>query len=270
MPLFTVNTPFNIELEFSLATFPKRMFAWLIDLAIIFLYSYVMLLFVFDNVVDGLIQDYNNQNKLGFVLGLFTIAIPVMLYHLLFEIFMNGRSPGKFFLGIKVMNKEGASASLSQLLIRWILCIPNYFLIAIVMVINPGFFIAVLMILGFASLPDIISIAATANLQRLGDLAAGTVVVDTKYKMNIAETIYVEVQQDEYKPVFPEVLQLTDRDINGIRNLLNNKITKDTENYTYRVAYRIEEVLNIKMNSEPITFLQTLLKDYNYLTQHKN
>lgn len=270
MALFTVNTPFNIDLEFSLATFAKRMFAWLIDLAFIFLYSYIMLLFVYDNLIDGVLNDFESQNKLGLALGLFTIVIPVMIYHLLFEIFNNGRSPGKMIVGIKVMNKEGAAATLSQLLIRWILCIPNYFLIAIIWVAQPGFMIVVVMILGFAALPDIISIAATANSQRLGDLAAGTVIVDTKYKMNIAETIYVEVQEDNYQPLFPQVLQLTDRDINGIRNLLNNKITKDTENYTYRVAYRIEEVLNIKMNSEPIAFLRTLLKDYNYLTQHKN
>lgn len=268
MTLFTVNTPFNIDLEFSLAAFHKRMFAWLIDLLLIFIYCYVMLFFVYGNLLEDVVKG-DSQAKAGFMVTLLTIVIPVMLYHLLFEVFMNGRSPGKYFLGIKVMNKEGASATLSQLLLRWILCIPNYFLITIVAVISPVYLLGVIFVLGFAALPDIISIAASAKSQRLGDLAAGTVVVDTKYKMNIAETIYMEVEENSYQPVFPEVLQLTDRDINGIRNLLSTRQTKDTENYTYRVAYRIEEVLKIKMNGEPIRFLQTLLKDYNYLTQNK-
>lgn len=268
MALFTVSTPFNIDLEFSLAAFHKRMFAWLIDMLLIFLYSYIMLFFVYGNMSDNL-ESYSDRFKVQTVLELLTIAIPVMLYHLLFEIFMNGKSPGKWLLGIKVMNKEGAAASFSQLVLRWILCLPNYFLLAVIYVVQPAYLLAVAMVLGIAALPDVISIAVSTNSQRLGDLAAGTVVVDTRYKMNIAETIYMEVDDQDYKPLFPQVLKLSDRDINGIRNLLDGKVTRDSENYVLRVAYRIEEVLHIKMNGDPLFFLQTLLKDYNYLTQNK-
>lgn len=271
MALFTVNTPFNIDLEFSLAAFHKRMFAWLIDLLLIFIYCYVMIFFIYGNLIEGFRwRSQGVQDKLSLFLVLFTVAIPVMLYHLLFEIFMNGRSPGKFFMGIKVMNKEGASASLSQLMLRWILCLPNYFLIIVTAAYNPLYLFAIALILGIAALPDVISIAVSAKSQRLGDLAAGTVVIDTRYHMDIGETIYMEVATEGYQPLFPQVLKLSDRDINGIRNLLNSKLTRETENYIYKVAYRIEEVLQVKMNGEPLFFLQTLLKDYNYLTQNRN
>jgi uncharacterized RDD family membrane protein YckC len=269
MALFTVTTPFNIDLEFSLAAFYKRMFAWAIDLLLVFIYCYVMRFFVYKNVINGADWNAATESKLSTALSIFTIYVPVLLYHLLFEVFMNGKSPGKFFLGIKVMNKEGASATLSQLLLRWILCLPNYFLIMVVYVYEPMFLLGVGVVLGIAALPDVISIAVTARSQRLGDLAAGTVVVDTKYKMDIQETIYVEVDTSAYEPTYPQVLKLSDRDISGIRNLLSGKITKESENYMYRVAYRIEEVLQVKMNGDPDFFLQTLLKDYNYLTQHK-
>ncbi len=268
MALFTVSTPFNIDLEFSLAAFHKRMFAWLIDLLIILIYSYIMLFFVYDNV-SGSLDDYDSKFRVETVLRLFTITIPIMLYHLLFEVFMNGKSPGKWFMGIQVMNKEGAAASFSQLVLRWILFLPNYFLLAVMYIYMPTYLLVLALILGIAALPDVISIAVSANSQRLGDLAAGTVLVDTRYHMNIAETIYMEVEDRDYQPVYPQVLKLSDRDINGIRNLLDGKVTRDSENYILRVAYRIEEVLNIKMNSEPFAFLQTLLKDYNYLTQNK-
>lgn len=269
MALITVNTPFNIDLEFSLAAFYKRMFAWLIDLLLIFIYCYIMLFFVFQNVIEE--NRWNNVTKdnLSLLLIIGTVLIPVMLYHLLFEIFMNGRSPGKFFMGIKVINMEGASATVSQLLLRWILCLANYFLIMVVFATYPTFLIYIAFFMGLISLPDIICIAVSKHSQRLGDLAAGTVVVDTKYKMDIHETIFMDLQGQTYQPVYPEVLKLTDRDINGIRNLLSGKLNTDTENYILRVAYRIEEVLNIKMNGEPIFFLQTLLKDYNYLTQNR-
>lgn len=269
MALITVNTPFNIDLEFSLAAFYKRMFAWLIDLLVIFIYCYIMLFFVFQNVTEE--NRWNNVTKdnLSLFLIIGTVLIPVMLYHLLFEIFMNGRSLGKLFMGIKVINMEGASATISQLLLRWILCLANYFLIMVVFATNPGFLLAIALFMGIISLPDVISIAVSKHSQRLGDLAAGTVVVDTRYKMDIHETIFMDLQGQTYQPVYPEVLKLTDRDINGIRNLLSGKLNRDTENYVLRVAYRIEEVLNIKMNGEPIFFLQTLLKDYNYLTQNR-
>lgn len=269
MALFTVTTPFNIDLEFSLAAFYKRMLAWLIDLLIILLYCYIMLFFVYGSLLNIRGVGAETKSMLSLVLELFTIVLPVMFYHLLFEIFMNGKSPGKYFLGIKVINMEGASATLSQLLLRWIVCLPNYLLIGVIYIYEPVYLFSFAMVLGILSLPDVICIAVSKHSQRLGDLAAGTVVVDTKYKMDIQETIFIEMEGSGYQPVFPEVLKLTDRDINGIRNLLNGKTNSDTENYMLRVAYRIEEVLNIKMNGEPLFFLQTLLKDYNYLTQTK-
>ncbi|KAA5536423.1 RDD family protein [Taibaiella lutea] len=269
MALITINTPFNIDLEFSLAAFYKRMFAWLIDLLVVFIYCYIMLFFVYQNVIDENRWNAITKDNLSLLLLIGTVLVPVMLYHLLFEIFMNGRSPGKFFMGIKVINMEGASATISQLLLRWILCLANYFLIVVIFITSPIYLFTIAFFMGVVSLPDIICIAVTKHSQRFGDLAAGTVVVDTRYKMDIHETIFMDLQGQTYQPVYPEVLKLTDRDINGIRNLLAGKLNTDTENYMMRVAYRIEEVLNIKMNGEPVFFLQTLLKDYNYLTQNK-
>jgi hypothetical protein len=172
--------------------------------------------------------------------------------------------------GLKVLNLEGASPSLSQYLLRWILLLPNYFLLTFIRwsVLGPAAIIYVAIMMLVFSLPDIICMAVTSRSQRLGDLAAGTVVVDTKYRMNIYETIYMDVSEAAYQPVFPQVLKLSDRDINGIRNLLSNKRTKHTEDFMWRVATRIEQVLDIKMNGEPALFLHTLMKDYNYLTQH--
>lgn len=269
MALFTVTTPFNIDLEFSLAAFYKRALAWLIDLLVILIYCYLIKFFIYRSLLG--LKDFRTEEggTFSFILELLTIAIPVMFYHFLFEIFMNGKSPGKYFLGIKVINMEGASATFSQLLLRWIVCLPNYFLIIVVYVVEPSYLFGVALVLGILSLPDVICIAVSKYSQRLGDLTAGTVVVDTRYKMDIGETIFIEMEGKSYEPVYPEVLKLTDRDINGIRNLLNGKMNTENENYMLRVAYRIEEVLHVKMNGDPLFFLQTLLKDYNYLTQNR-
>lgn len=269
MALLTVNTPFNIDLEFSLAAFHKRMFAWLLDLLFIFIYSYFMMLFIMGNMNSDRFR-IDSLEKWTIVLIFILVVIPVLFYHLIFELILNGRSPGKLIMGLRVMNSEGASPTLSQYVLRWMLCLPNYSMLLLLSIVNPAMFVLVGMGLGMVCLPDIISIASSAKSQRLGDLAAGTVVVDIRYKMNIGETIYMELEDTGYQPLFPQVLQLSDKDINGIRNLLSNKMNKERENYMLRVAYRIEEVLQVKMNGEPYIFLQTLLKDYNYLTQSRS
>lgn len=266
MALLSVATPFNIELEFALAPFGKRLLAWIIDMLIQYAYVFIMLFFIFDNIFS----DVSYGIATEFFIFKIVILLPALLYPLVMEVFNNGRTVGKLAMGLKVLNKEGASPSLSQYAIRWMINVPNFAVCGILIntVMNPYFFISLVIVAVFTALPAAISIAVTNYSQRLADLAAGTVVVDYQYRMHIADTIYMEVNDTAYKVLFPQVLKLSDRDINGIRNLLNNKPTKDTENFMLRVAYRIEEVLQVKMNSEPRQFLQTLMKDYNYLTQN--
>jgi hypothetical protein len=125
-------------------------------------------------------------------------------------------------------------------------------------------FMFVLMIL---YLPDFLSVIISSNSQRIGDFAAGTVVIDKNYKSDISETIYLEIENKEYVPVFPQVMRLTDRDINGIRNLLNMKRpTNDTEHYIIDVAHKIKTVLGLESDLHPVDFLEQLLRDYNYFT----
>jgi len=269
LSILTVNTPFNIDLEFSLAPFVRRALAWLLDYLIIILYSYAIIFLIVGTTIDLDGRDVENILTWQWIAVGVLITIPVMFYHLIFELVLNGRSPGKMLMGLQVMNIEGASPTLSQYVLRWMLCAPNYMVAGLVLMANPLMLFMMTMFLGFIYLPGIIAIAVTAKSQRLADLAAGTVVVDVRRKINISETIYVAVDEEDYTPLFPQVLTLSDKDLNGIRNLLSTKPSKERDNYMLRVAYRIEEVLQVKMNGEPVIFLQTLLKDYNYLTQSR-
>ena len=42
MPSISINTVFNIQLEFEIAAFHKRLFAWFIDFALLICYLYSM------------------------------------------------------------------------------------------------------------------------------------------------------------------------------------------------------------------------------------
>ncbi len=260
MGLITIETPFNIDLEFMIAGFHKRFMAWLIDMIIICIYFYITYVFV-----SPLIE---KSNTIGMLIALFAIIIPVMFYQMAFELLMNGQTLGKKLVGIKIIDKEGKEPTIGQYITRWILCIGNLFVYLVPIFFlyalgNPFVLISLLII----NLPDILFISISKKSQKIGDIAAGTVVIDSRYKPNINETIYLEIEKKDYIPVFPQVMRLSDRDINGIRNLVKEKRpSKDAEMYTIEVAQKIKNVLGIESDLYPTDFLHQLLKDYNYFT----
>lgn len=261
MAKFNVSTPFNIELEFETASVFKRGAAYLIDLGIASLY--VILLFI--TVLDTA----NNIFELFEATEFFLIVLPLYFYHLVSEILMNGQTAGKKIMGLRVLNANGHAAGISQYMLRWILSFPNIVFIGAAYYMWSSPFLALIWV-GIFSIPDVICMAITGNGKRIGDLAANTVIVSTKNNMDIEQTIFKAVSADTgYKPKYPEVMRLTDKDINNLRDLLQQKRTKDLDNYTDRVAQRIEVVLSITNNSgDAYIFFDELLTDYNYYTQN--
>jgi len=257
MAIITIETPFNIDLEFKIATVGKRAMAWLVDIVIICLYYYLMLRIIYPIFRMG--------EAVQSTAAICLIVLPVLLYQLLSEIFFNGQTLGKKAAGIKVIDKEGHEPTWGQYTIRWILSIGNLFLYIVpyLILLSPGAMIFFMILY----LPDFLCILISAKGQRIGDHAAGTVVIDSNYVADINETIYLEVEQKDYEPLFPQVMRLSDRDINGIRNLLNTKVqSADNTNYTIEVAQKIKRVLGIESDLYPTDFLEQLLKDYNYIT----
>ncbi len=261
MPAITIGTPFNIDLEFRIAPFGKRFSAWLIDIVIISIYFYVMLRFIYPLL--------NKGDAIATGAILFVVIIPVLLYQLIFELFLNGQTIGKKLMGIAVIDMEGKEPGWSQYILRWVLCIGNLFVYVIpyMIITSP----AALLFFLVLYLPDFLSVVISAKSQRLGDFAAGTVVIDKRYRANINETIYLDIEKKEYHPLFPQVMRLTDRDINGIRNLLDAKRQgKGNEAYMLQVVEKIKTVLTIETELQPRDFLEQLLRDYNYYTATQN
>lgn len=165
MEIITVSTPFNIDLEFAIAPIYKRLLAWLVDIVIVYSYVYLMMRFAIPSI------SMSSAESTVFV-ELF-IMLPALFYHLLSEFFGNGQSAGKKLLGIKVVDVDGKEPSLSQYLLRWVLRL-----------IDMG------VTMGMGAL---LSSIFTVKHQRLGDLAAGTVVIDQTGKTTLHETIYVDI-----------------------------------------------------------------------------
>lgn len=263
MAKLNVLTPFNIELEFDIASLGKRALAYFIDIMVGVVYVLLLHLTILETAIEieGLFD----------VSQFFLVILPLFFYHFFSEMLMNGQSLGKKVIGIRVVNKNGNAASISQYLLRWILSLPNIMFVPVV-----GYLVWVSPWLGFVTigilaLPDAICYAVTKSGQRIGDLAANTVVVSTRHSIDIEQTIFREVSLDTgYQPKYPQVMRLTDKDINSLRNLLKQKRTKDLDTYTTRVAERIETVLQISNDSaDQYHFFEELLTDYNYYVQTK-
>ena len=72
---------------------------------------------------------------------------------------------------------------------------------------------------------------------------------------------------NNYIPSYPEVMKLSDRDLNTIKNIYNNILKNNDSDLAYNTATKIQTVLKINsQHSNTIEFIETVLKDYNYLS----
>jgi hypothetical protein len=77
--------------------------------------------------------------------------------------------------------------------------------------------------------------------------------------------VFMEIQQNNYVVKYPEVLKLSDRDINTIKNVVSMFYKNHNTQTCGRVAMKVQEVLKIQTDMYAIDFLEKLLADYNYL-----
>lgn len=254
MSLIQIATPFNIDIEFEIAEFHKRLLAYLIDFVLLLIYLFGSATFLFGTI-------RLSSENLGF--GILVVLLPMLFYSLLTELWMGGQTVGKKIMKIKVVSLDGGEATLGQYLIRWFLRFYEWsFIIISTFYFNIFLGFILLFIGGIAS---IIIISVTAKNQRLGDLAAGTVVVNTKTKLTIDDTIFIDIRKTDYKVMFPQVMRLSDRDINTIKGVLTQASKRNNYDMCHRVASKIKEVLQIESDMYVDQFLEKLLEDYNYL-----
>jgi uncharacterized RDD family membrane protein YckC len=203
------------------------------------------------------------QSHVG--IDILTISLPMLLYSLISEILMHGQTLGKNIMGIRVVSLEGGEPTLGQYLLRWMFKAYEWpFLFGYAFFSKESIIVYVL-ITGFLGIIVVIIIAVTKKSQRLGDVAANTVVVNTKSSLTVHDTVFMDISQQDYKVQFPEVLKLTDRDINTIKNVVNHFYKTHNADTCDRVAYKVQQVLKVETDMYTIDFLEKLLSDYNYL-----
>lgn len=257
MSLIKIDTVFNIDLQFEVAPFPKRLFAYMIDFVLLIAYLYSMKFFLYE-IIGLSSRDYTG-------LDILLISLPMLLYSLITEVVLNGQTLGKKLMNLRVISLDGGEPTLGQYLLRWVSKFFEWpFLFGYIYFMNGMIFVYIL-ITGIFGIAVVIIIAVMPKNQRLGDMAAGTVVIDGKLNTGLEDTIFMQINQPDYVVTFPEVMRLSDNDINTIKTILKRSKKNNNLDVTRKVEDKVKSVLKIESNMYPQEFLEKLLEDYNYL-----
>jgi uncharacterized RDD family membrane protein YckC len=196
--LRTVPTPEGIELSLKVAGPISRARAWLLDLLI----RLAIL------VVLGIIL--GTLGKFGSGLILLSAFILEWAYPVLFEVLRQGQTPGKRACDLRVLHEDGTPvqwrASVARNLIRAVDFLPVFY--------------------GFG----LIAMLLNRDFKRLGDLAAGTIVVHTERKraskgMPIAE------------PLVPSQMALNLAEQRAVIDFAERRLTWSTERANELAGY---------------------------------
>ncbi len=147
-----VVTPENIAFEYRVASPYERGMAFLIDLVIgVILFALVSLLAAF---VFGLAGVYSLSRAVQLIVAFFLL----WFYGGFFETIMNGQTPGKRALGLRVVQVDGRPIDALQAVLR-------------------NFLRAFDAQPAFSHLLGLAAAASTKRYQRIGDIVCGTMVV---------------------------------------------------------------------------------------------
>ena len=143
--LCAVETPEGVELEFSPAGPVPRALAWIVDAGI-----RCALYLALASALHGL-------GRVGLGLTLLVLFLLEWFYPVGFEVMGGGQTPGKKLLGLRVLRADGAPVGWSRSTVRSLLAFADF------------------LPFGFAA--GLTAMLLGRRCQRLGDLAAGTLVV---------------------------------------------------------------------------------------------
>lgn len=236
----SVVTSQNIAIDYDVAGVGERIAARMIDYAIFFA---IYLLFLISAGSLGLIDNS------GYIILLIIFGVLFVFYDLLCETLFNGQSIGKRVLHIKVISLDGYQPSLGQYFLRWLFRFVDFTL-----TLQVG---------------GLICAAVTPNKQRIGDLVAGTTLIKTVPRTSLDAVVFKpQIQEDDYVPLLPEAMQLSDQEIALVHEVISNFNKSGNDMLIYKMAMKVRETIGVTIPEamDELQFLQQIIKDYNYLT----
>ena len=230
-----VQTSQNVDVEYEPASIGDRILANLIDY-LIYLGWGIAAVLVF--------KGGSLQGELSTFFIILILVLPISFYPLLTEYFLNGQTLGKRAMKIRVLRIDGGKPTLGAYILRWLLIVVDCQI--------------------FTPLVAVVAVAAGGKGQRVGDIAAGTAVVKTNKVVSLSEVVYQPIA-DDYRVTYADAANLTDRDVETIRQVLR----KQNAALLDQTADRVSNVLGTGSYTDARYFLITIINDYAHLANQE-
>jgi len=246
MKQLALKTTQNVVIEYPAASVFERIVAGLLDLFIVGILSWF---FIYLGVKVFEAFDVDRMGRI------FLMLLPLVIligYHALSEYLANGQSVGKRILGIRVVRVDGQRAGMREAMLRSIVLILD-------MVLSSG-------VLGG------LLIATSRRRQRLGDMAANTVVIKSAppKPFRLKDIVNIKTTED-YEPTYPQVINFTEKDILQVKETLKRlqKYKNDAHRQAFiKMATRMAKLLDLKeVPRDRVGFVKTIIRDYIVLTR---
>lgn len=244
-----INTSQNVKIEYQLASVGQRIFAFLIDLAILIVVFFIFYLaIVFNNLDD--------QDLMYYVISLL-LLIWIWFYTLGSEIIGNGQTIGKLALGIKVVKLNGDEMEFYDYFSRWS-----------VRLFDVYFSVGTLAML---------LIASNKNGQRLGDIISGTTVIKKRndYTFRLRDILDLNMKnKDDYQFEYPNANILNEKDVILIKNTLFRLKQYNNASHSQALNELLDKVLEtldldlrFYTEDQKVRFLNKVVSEYIILTR---
>ena len=223
-----------VQIRQTPASVGERIGAQLIDWLIqgIFLYTFLYAFAELGGKFDGFSQ-----------VGMIITVLLITCYCPLCELFYHGQTLGKRIMKLRVVRRDGSLPTLGSVILRWLL-----FLIDGPSMCGIGILVMLL----------------NNDNQRIGDIAAGTMVI----KLNSYHNIQVSLDEfnhlsRDYRPIYPQAADLSLEQIDLISRTLE---LPDDDPRVHALAEKVKQLLQIStpLERSDDTFLWRIVKDYQY------
>jgi uncharacterized RDD family membrane protein YckC len=203
-----IDTPENVTFDYDVAGIGSRFLSALVDTLLMLLLQVIIFgtLFLVGVQLDNLFSD----SAPAWLIAILSLVAFVFFwgYYIFFEILWNGQTPGKRWVGLRVIRLDGMPVTAAEVVIR------N--LVRLIDLMPTAYGVGV------------VTMFVNEKSRRLGDLAAGTVVVHDRSvntlselgrKSNSLETLQARVPVPEGFPLE----RLKERDIEIIEGYLQRR-----------------------------------------------
>lgn len=244
MESVTIQTTQNVRIDYELAKTGSRVSAFLIDaVAFTILYWIISLLLV--NFMDS---------PGDFSILAFGTIFGFLGYYFLLELFNRGQTIGKKVVGLRVIRLDGRDPTPADFLTRSVFLLPDVLL--------------------SSGIPAMLLISSGRYKQRLGDMVAGTVVIQTAISSAFTlEEIMGITSREDHEPEFPGVQRFTNNDMMVVKHTLQRSLKYGNAAHKLAVrklAIRIADELELdkkEVKYTPEKFLEKVLLDFIVLTR---